>query len=252
MTINLNSAVESTTRAYCTDSSGFFADFLSHRMGDTPSIKNQRKSLKNQHISPSRYDSTAEFRIKNYMKIGVFSCYLLIMPLVAKASPPSWQIEPAASQLTFTATQNGAPVSGEFKNFAGTILFDPNDLKNSSIDIVVDINSINASYAEIKTTLMTSDWFNVKLFPKAEFKSTQIDKTGEKAYQAKGTLTIRDKAEPVVLMFTLEQPNPNKSNVVGNTVIKRTQFGVGQGEWAGTNQIKDDVTINFKVVADKK
>jgi len=35
------------------------------------SIKNQRKSLKNQHISPSRYASTAEFRINHTSMHGL-------------------------------------------------------------------------------------------------------------------------------------------------------------------------------------
>ncbi|HAU0201934.1 TPA: YceI family protein [Legionella pneumophila] len=190
--------------------------------------------------------------IKNSMQKWGVSCLFTIMPLLANASVPSWEIVPAESQLTFTATQNGAPVKGEFKTFTGTILVDPNDLKNSSIDIIVDINSLTASYAELKTTLVTSDWFDAKLFPKAEFKSTQIEKTGDKSYQAKGTLTIRDKSQHIVLTFTGDEPNPSKGMVVGSTVIKRTQFGVGQGEWSSTNEIKDDVTVNFKVVANKK
>ncbi len=190
--------------------------------------------------------------IKPIMRRYLVSCLLLFIPLVAKSSPPSWQIVPAESQLTFTATQNGAAVSGGFKTFTGTILIDPNDLKNSSIEISVDINSVSASYAQLKETLVSPDWFNAKLFPKAEFKATQIEKTGEKAYQAKGTLTIRDKSVPVTLTFTGEQPGPDKGIVVGSTIIKRNQFGVGQGDWAGTDEIKDDVTIHFKIVAVKK
>ncbi|BCA96903.1 hypothetical protein TUM19329_32640 [Legionella antarctica] len=159
---------------------------------------------------------------------------------------------PAESQLTFTATQNGAAVSGEFKTFTGTILVDPNDLKNSSIEITVDISSISASYAQLKEILVSPDWFNAKLFPKAVFKATQVEKTGEKAFQAKGTLTIRDKSVSVTLVFSGEQPEPNKGIVLGTTQIKRSQFGVGQGDWAGTDEIKDDVAISFKIVAIKQ
>ncbi|ERH41466.1 hypothetical protein N751_17020 [Legionella pneumophila str. Leg01/11] len=189
--------------------------------------------------------------LKN-IKLSVVSGLLVLTPLVTEAAVPQWQIIPEESQLTFTATQNGAPVSGQFKTFTGDIRVDPNDLKNSSIDIIVDINSINASYSELKDTLITPDWFNVKMFPKAEFKSNQIEKTGDKSYQARGTLTIRDKSEPVTLTFTSEQPDANKGIVVGTTTIKRTQFGVGQGDWSSTKEIKDEVTINFKVVGEKK
>lgn len=191
-------------------------------------------------------------RTKYLAKKSAVIGLLILAPLWVNAAVPQWQIVPEESKLTFTGTQNGAPVSGEFKSFSGTIAVDPNDLKHSSFDIVIDINSINTSYSEIKDTLLTADWFNVKLFPKAEFKSTEITQQPDKSYQAKGTLTIRDKSAAVTLNFTSEQPTPDKGIVTGNSVIKRTQFGVGQGEWAGTSQVKDDVTINFKVVGTKK
>ena len=61
---NLEKAVESTTSAYCTESSRVFDDFLLHRMGDTVSVKNHQKHANIQHISHSRYDSTAFSRFK--------------------------------------------------------------------------------------------------------------------------------------------------------------------------------------------
>lgn len=164
---------------------------------------------------------------------------------------PQWNMIANESQLTFTATQNGSPVSGEFKNFTANLHVDVNNLQESSIDIVIDMNSVNASYGEVKSTLLTSDWFNVKMFPKAEFKATEFNKTGDNAYEAKGTLTIKDKSVPVTLMFTSSFPSENKGVVVGGTVLKRSDFGVGQGEWASTDEIKDNVTVNFKVTATK-
>jgi polyisoprenoid-binding protein YceI len=189
--------------------------------------------------------------IKNSLMPLTLTCFLMFFSLGVTATPVSWQIVPNESELTFTGTQNGAPVSGNFKQFSGTIMFDPNDLKNSSINIVVDINSVITSYAELKDTLLTSDWFDAKSFPKAEFKSAEIDKVNDKEFAAKGTLTIRDKSQPVVLTFT-ESESGSKATASGSTSFKRTIFGVGQGEWAGTGQVKDDVTINFKVVATKK
>ncbi|RUR11129.1 YceI family protein [Legionella sp. km772] len=183
-------------------------------------------------------------------KIPYLSLALLTSQLYA--TPAQWEMIPSESQLGFTATQNDSPISGEFKSFTADLKVDVNDLKNSSIDIIIDMNSLNASYGEVKTTLLTPDWFNVKMFPKAEFKSTDFTKTGDNAYQAKGNLTIRDKTVPVLLTFTASFPSENKGMVEGSTVIKRSAFGVGQGEWASTDEIKDDVTVKFKVSAIKK
>ena len=69
---NLEKAVESTTSAYCTESSRVFDDFLLHRMGDTVSVKNHQKHAKIQHISHSHYDSTAFSRMKTLTGIEFY------------------------------------------------------------------------------------------------------------------------------------------------------------------------------------
>ena len=176
----------------------------------------------------------------------------LLMVGMAHAAAPQWMMIPAESKLTFTATQNGAPVSGEFTSFSADIFVNPADLTVGSIDIVIDTGSLNASYADLKTTLVTADWFDTKAFPKAAFKANQFKQTGKNTYEATGTLTIRDKSAPVTLTFSAEEFAPNKRIVTGSTIIKRSTFGVGLGEWASTEEIKDEVTVNFKVAATRK
>jgi len=176
----------------------------------------------------------------------------LLSPLVAFADISSWKITPNESTLTFTATQNGAPVTGTFTNFSGDINFDPAQLDKSNVKIVVNVGAISDSYNELSDTLKSPEWFNTKSFPEAVFQSTGFTKTGDKTYQAKGTLTIRDKTQPIVLNFTQEEYSATKAKMTGSTTIKRTAFGVGQGEWSDTNAVKDDVQINFTVSAVKK
>ncbi|CEG57070.1 YceI family protein [Legionella fallonii] len=185
-------------------------------------------------------------------------CYFLFLlmflgcSITSANTLPEWQINPEQSELSFTATQNEAPFTGMFKNFSGEIFVDPANYKASSIHIVVDMTSLSASYADLVTTLQTPDWFDSKMFPKAEFKATKFNKTGDKTYEAIGSLTIRDKTVPVTLTFTAEESPKGHALVDGHTTIKRTMFGVGQGDWASTNEIKDDVAVHFKIVAIRK
>ena len=171
--------------------------------------------------------------------------FLFLFPLLAHAAIPAWQIIPNASSLTFTATQNDAPVSGKFKQFSGNILFDTNALNQSSVTITVETGSVSASYKDLVDTLKTPDWFNVKLFPQAIFKANQFKKTGDKTYEAKGDLTIRNKTLPITITFNVVEMTDTKAKVMGSTLIKRNAFGVGQGEWSSTDEVKDDVKINF-------
>lgn len=182
----------------------------------------------------------------------LLTALLLALPFVAKSAVPEWQIIPEQSTLTFTGTQNEAPVSGQFKTFGGEIFVDPDNYQASKIHIIVDMNSVSASYADLKETLVTADWFDVKMFPKAEYVASEFKKTGDNQYQAIGTLTIRNKTAPVTLTFTTSQPSRDMGVVEGTTIINRSTFGVGQGDWASTDEIKDPVKVTFKVVAKKK
>lgn len=188
----------------------------------------------------------------NKIKLKKFIFIFLLSPLAAFANVPSWKIMPNESSLTFTAIQNGAPVTGVFTNFSGDINFDPTQLDKSNVKIVINLSGISDPYNELSDTLKSADWFNIKIFPQAIFQSTGFTKTGDKTYQAKGTLTIRDKTLPIVLDFSQQEYSQTKAKMMGSTTIKRTAFGVGQGEWSDTKTVKDDVQINFIVSAIRK
>lgn len=185
-----------------------------------------------------------------HVKKITFLYMALFLSVTASAAVPAWRIVPADSTLTFTATQNNAPVSGNFKTFGGEITFDPAQLAASHVQIVVDVGSVNTSYGEIADSLKSPDWFNVKLFPQAVFKANQFTKTGDNTYQANGRLTIRNKTVPVTLTFILKEFSKTKALVEGMTTLKRSLFSLGQGEWANTDAVKDEVQVKFKVVAE--
>lgn len=74
----------------------------------------------------------------------------------------------------------------------------------------------------------------------------------DKTYEAEGILTIRDKSAPVTLKFVVDQISNDQALVEGSTTIKRSTFGVGQGEWASTDEIQDEVIVRFKITATRK
>jgi len=189
------------------------------------------------------------FKIKFNKWLGIL---ILLLPVVSFAAAPSWKIVPSQSDLSFTATQNDSAINGKFTSFTGQINFDPDHLAGNNVKIVVDLASISDSYNQLSDTLQGTDWFNVKMFPKAIFQASNFTKTGDKTYQAKGTLTIRDKTLPVTLTFTQISLTPAQAIVKGTTTIQRTAFGVGQGQWADTKTIKDDVKVDFTVTATKQ
>lgn len=182
------------------------------------------------------------------MKKLITALFFLLV-ISSSAFAKSWKILPKESEITFTAIQNDAPVTGKFTNISGKIEFDPQNLNKSLVDVEIDLNSLTASYEEMVQSLKSEDWFGVKIFPKAKFVSQKFSKIDDKNFQVTGFLTIRDKKQLIILKFTLEEYLPNQAKVKGYTAINRNDFGVGRGQWTKTDAVKNEVKIEFTVKA---
>jgi polyisoprenoid-binding protein YceI len=154
---------------------------------------------------------------------------------------------PEHSTLSFSAVQNGAPVKGEFSTFGGDIIFSPDDLAHSRVAITIDMHSVSTLYEDIANTLLGADWFSVVAFPQASFVADHFEKT-EAGYRADGKLTIRNQTHPCQVSFTFEEDSQKHAHVNGKAIVKRAQFGVGQGEWADIGVIKDEVLVEFTIL----
>lgn len=180
-----------------------------------------------------------------FLKKGIILILAFIAPLITKAAVPEWKIVPNESTITFTATQNNAPVTGKFNLFDGEISFDPNQLNESKVLVKVKMSSVSTSYGAIADILKSADWFDVSKFSQAIFEVKSFSKQNSNKYQADGIITIRNKVSPISSAFILEEYSKSKVRVNGTFIIKRTLFGVGQGDWASTDEISDNVQVNY-------
>ena len=115
--------------------------------------------------------------------------------------------------------------------------------------IIVDTGSVSTSDRDISDMLITADWLNVKVFPQAVFNANNFVRTGNNSYLANGRLTIWNKTLPVKVTFMLDQYTQDNAKAKGTMVLKRNDFGIGQGDWSDINVIKNDVQVNFKICA---
>ena len=166
----------------------------------------------------------------------------------------SWTIEDG-SAISFEAYQQGAPVPGSFERFTAQIVFDPDDLASSRIEVEIDTASISTGHKDRDTALRSPPLFDVERWPTARFASAGVEHLGGEAYQARGELTIRDVRKDVVLPFTLRvadhpgNPDLLQAAAAGELTISRLEFGVGQGEWASTATVGEKVVIAIAIVA---
>ena len=193
-------------------------------------------------------------------KLSAALCALLLLssPLIAadaSAPVPEFVMTKDQSFLKFIALQNGAPVTGEFKDFSAKILFDPHQMDKSKLTVEVTMKDVAGPSDDMISSLKLPEWFSVDAFPKATFTSTvfhMMPGTDEKQYYVDGELTLRGQKKPLTLNFSFEHLDDKHAVATGFTTIPRKDFGVGQGEWAKEDVIRNDVRVEFRIVADRK
>lgn len=134
---------------------------------------------------------------------------LLLAAGAAQAS--EWQLDPAHTDVTFSVTHLAiSEVTGKFKTVSGTMNLDPDNLKDSSVDVTIDVASINTGVDKRDGHLKSPDFFNVEKFPTLTFKSTKVRKAGKGKLKVTGDLTMHGVTKSVTL--DVDGPSPAVKN----------------------------------------
>jgi cytochrome b561/polyisoprenoid-binding protein YceI len=173
------------------------------------------------------------------------------LALAMPVSATEWSVDPAASNLGFTATQSGRTFEGRFKSWQAEIEFDKADLSKARAKVLIDMASASTADRQRDSSLPGADWFDAKKFPQATFEASGFTSKGGNKYEASGTLEIRGNKKNVTLPFTLDITG-DESHAVGKLDIVRSDYGVGQGEWMDGSVVGLAVSITFDLVAKKK
>lgn len=184
--------------------------------------------------------------------LALILAFSVALAFPAFADAPAYKIIKEKSYLKFYAINNGSPVEGQFKDFSASINFDPEKLSDSKINIEVQTVSVATDYDEVAKNLISKDWLATSDFPKAVFTSKAITRMpSSENYYADGTLKLRDKNVPVVINFQLQFPGSKTAIANGYVTLRRSDFGIGQGQWSKDDVVKNEVRVEFRVVAEK-
>lgn len=164
------------------------------------------------------------------------------------AAPEKQVIDVAHSTLDFTAVSFLIDAEGTFKSWEGEVMLDREDITKSSVNVSIDVNSIDTRIEKRDEHLKTPDFLDAAKFPKITFKSTKIVKSGDKAFSMTGDLTIHGVTKPVTFPVTIDRLQDNYSRFRAETTVSRKDFGVTYD--SKLNPIEDGIklklTINVK------
>jgi len=165
-----------------------------------------------------------------------------------------WQIDRAHSAINFTINHFFTPVDGTFEDYEATVMFNPEDLEGSMLDVTIPVASVNTRNDRRDGHLQSEDFFNVEQWPNISFVSHSIESRGDNQFVAIGELTIRDVTRDFELPFTLQgvmdhpmQENTRVAGIIADAELMRTDFGVGVGDWAATAVVGDKVNIRLNL-----
>jgi len=186
----------------------------------------------------------------------LFTAFMLLFVLNAEAS--EWQFDKAHSSIKFKVKHLFTNTWGEFKSYEGTIKYDPANLANSTVEITIDVSSIDTENEKRDGHLKSPDFFDVEKYPNMTFKSKQVKKASD-GITVVGDLTIHGVTKEVIL--NVEGPSDpvvfmgmTKIAASATTKINRTDFGLTWNKVLETGNllVGEEVTIIIDVELDKK
>lgn len=150
----------------------------------------------------------------------------------------------ARSSLTYGFVQAGASSQGRFGSFA--VSFDP---AAARLDVTIDMRSFDTGDQQRNGILAGRDFFEVARYPQCRFSASRIERTPT-GYEALGSLTLHGVTRPVSIPFTWRTATVQGRPVgylSGQTVLRRLDFGIGQGQWRSTEWVGNDVTVRYSL-----
>lgn len=158
------------------------------------------------------------------------------------------RLQPDKSALSFVSKQMKVPVEGQFKTFRGKLAFDPAQPAAAKVELEIDLASIDAGSKDANDELAGKDWFNTKAFPVAKFVATSVKSLGGNRYEVAGKMSIKGRTLDLSTPLTLRQEG-GSGIFEGSLVLRRADYGIGDGIWADFGTVANEVQIKFRLAA---
>src|SRR5690554_7845413 len=93
-----------------------------------------------------------------------------------------WQFDPSHSSAEFAVRHMMiSTVRGGFRNVTGKLIFDPDNIEASYVEATINVNEMTSTgVADRDNHLKSPDFLHADKYPTITFKSTKVEKTGDK------------------------------------------------------------------------
>src|ERR1700687_973720 len=123
----------------------------------------------------------------NYLsRIAVTAGLAAVLSLPAGAATSEWKIDPQHTSAQFSVRHMAiSTVRGAFSKVTGTILLDNSDITKSTVDVTIDVSTVDTREPDRDKDLRSDKFFDVAHYPSITFKSKMVQQV------ATGTLKVK-------------------------------------------------------------
>lgn len=172
---------------------------------------------------------------------GCFAAILLIGASSTFAAETKFPLSGDNTKVTWVGKKTDGKHEGGFKKVDGTALVVDGDPGSLKLDVTIATESLYSDNEQLTAHLKASDFFDVKRYPKATFKSNKVAKSKD-GYTITGDLTLLGKTKSV--SFPAKISATEKSLMInGDLEIDRTAFGMKYGEGKIDNKVGISVAM---------
>ncbi len=151
-----------------------------------------------------------------------------------------WFFEPGHTAAEFCARHMMVTyVRGHFKNIQGKLVFDPENPRNSRVEVRIDAKSVWTGEPQRDAHLRSADFLDAEHYPEITFIGDKVEAVGAHDFLLNGQLTIRGVTREVVLKvrYLGQRETPwwedgvdkgprTRAGFLAETTINRRDFGV--------------------------
>jgi polyisoprenoid-binding protein YceI len=167
----------------------------------------------------------------------------------------TWIVDPAHAEVGFAVKHLMiSTVRGRFGVVEGNVVLDEADPSKSTVDVTIDVTSIDTRQEMRDNHLRSPDFFDVENHPKMHFVSRKVVGDITDDFKVIGDLTIRGNSREVTLDVSLtgrgNDPWGNeRAGFEAKGKISRSQFGLlwNQALETGGAVVGDEVKISIDV-----
>jgi polyisoprenoid-binding protein YceI len=145
-------------------------------------------------------------------------------------------------------------VQGHFRQFEGTIAYEPGKPETWSAEGVIQAASIDTNVEPRDKHLRSADFFEVEKYPTISFKTVKVIEASDAAAKLEGLLTLHGVEKPVVLDVEIhgvaKDPWGNtRASFTVTTLLNRKDFGLTWNKTLETGQllVGEEVKITLEV-----